>query len=126
MISLQIARSRRNRFAILDQLGGVAGEAVLGLAEELADEARARVIEQRDPDRPLPSALADSITVESDGYGALVRSDAPYAPYAPYVEFGTRRMAARPFLAPAAEYMRGVMGTSIANAIRKLLRGGFS
>ena len=120
MIDFQVVRSHRDRFAILDELGGVAGEAVLGLAEELAEDARARVIEQRDPARALPSALADGIVVESTAAGAVVRTAVPYAPY---VEFGTRRMAARPFLTPAAEYMRGVMGGSLADAIRRLLRG---
>ncbi len=121
MIDFQVVRFHRGRFAILDQLGGVAGEAVLGLAEELADEARTRVMEQRHPDRTLPSTLADSIIVESTENGAAVRATASYAPY---VEFGTRRMAARPFLAPAAEYMRGIEGNAIADALRRLLRGG--
>jgi len=121
MIDVEIVRSRRDRLGILDEFGGVAGEAVLGLAEELADEARTRVMEQRHPDRALSSVLADSIIVESAEYGAAVRATAPYAPY---VEFGTRRMAARPFLAPAAEYMRGIEGNAIADALRRLLRGG--
>lgn len=121
MIDIEIVRSRRNRLGILDELGGAAGEAMLGFAEELADEARVRVMEQRHPTRALPSALADSIVVETTESGAAVRATAPYAPY---VEFGTRRMAARPFLAPAAEYMRGVAGSAIADALRRLLRGG--
>lgn len=121
MIDVEIMRSRHSRFGILDELRNVAGEAVLGLAEELADEARTRVMEQRHLDRTLPSTLADSIIVESTENGAAVRATASYAPY---VEFGTRRMAARPFLAPAAEYMRGVAGSAIADALRRLLRGG--
>ncbi len=38
--------------------------------------------------------------------------------YAPYVEYGTRRMAARPYLGPAAEAVR----PSLEAAMKRLLR----
>jgi HK97 gp10 family phage protein len=41
--------------------------------------------------------------------------------YAPYVEFGTRYMAARPYLAPAAEAVRQRLPSGIAEAIRRAL-----
>lgn len=41
-----------------------------------------------------------STTVEADGLLAIV---APHTDYAAHVEFGTRRMAPRPYMIPAAE-----------------------
>jgi len=72
-------------------------------AEAIAANARARVLELRDADRRGPSDLADSIRVEADDEGARVVAEAPHAPY---VEFGTRRMAAEPFLSPVMEEER--------------------
>jgi HK97 gp10 family phage protein len=48
-------------------------------------------------------ALRASIRVERSGVGHAVRAGGGAVDYAAYVEFGTRRMAARPYLRPALE-----------------------
>lgn len=86
------------------------------LAGTIRAAAARRVLEQRDADRPLPSRLARSIeTVEEDG-AILV---AARAPHAMFVEFGTLRMAAEPFLAPAFDM-------SVEALRRELAQGGRS
>lgn len=45
-------------------------------------------------------ALRNSIGTDVSGLSATV---GPTVHYAPYLEFGTRRMAARPFMGPAAD-----------------------
>jgi HK97 gp10 family phage protein len=67
-------------------------------------EARAKVL------APVRTGnLRNSIQtdVESDGLTAHVGTGVEYAAY---VEFGTRRMAPRPYLAPAAEAVRAQIG----------------
>ncbi len=49
-------------------------------------------------------ALRNSITV--DLYGEMSAEIAPHMPYAIFVEFGTRKMRARPYMTPAAEEER--------------------
>jgi len=49
-------------------------------------------------------ALRNSITV--DLYGEMSAEIAPHMPYAGFVEFGTRKMRARPYMTPAAEEER--------------------
>jgi HK97 gp10 family phage protein len=67
-------------------------------------EARAKVLAP-----VLTGNLRNSIQtdVESDGLTAHVGTGVEYAAY---VEFGTRRMAPRPYLAPAAEAVRAQIG----------------
>lgn len=120
MISFLIARQGSDPSAASAQIVAGVSDALLGLAEEVAEDARTRVLDQRDPARPLPSALADSIQAVKDGMQAVVYTDAPYAIY---VELGTRRQPARPFLGPAAERLRGRMGERITASLRRLLAG---
>ena len=84
-------------------------------AEAIAANARARVLALKDTDGP--SRLADGIRVEETEEGAMVIAGAPYAPY---VEFGTRRQAAQPFLAPALEEER----QGIIERAGRILGGG--
>lgn len=72
--------------------------ALRGFAEEIAETARQRVLVQRDPERPGPSVLAACIDAVPHADGADVVATAPHAFF---VEFGTRRMAAEPFLGPS-------------------------
>lgn len=69
-------------------------------ADALAEAAAERVLAQRDPRRPLPSRLAESIAVIEEREHARVVVEAA-APYAVFVELGTARMAPEPFLQPA-------------------------
>ncbi|MFC7048905.1 hypothetical protein [Emcibacter nanhaiensis] len=75
---------------------------VRGLATEIAAGARCRVYRNRKSENPS-SPLAESIETvkQQNGYDVMASLS-----YAPYVEFGTSRMAAKPFLTPAAEEVK--------------------
>ncbi|WP_417319828.1 HK97-gp10 family putative phage morphogenesis protein [Emcibacter sp.] len=75
---------------------------VEGLAMEIAAGARHRVYRDRKSESPV-SPLADSIHVARESASYEVRTSMSYAPY---VEFGTSKMAARPFLTPATEEVK--------------------
>ncbi len=60
-------------------------------------------------------ALRASITAASDANGAVIASDSPVAVFQ---EFGTARMAPRPFLGPAAATHADDAARAIANAIQ--------
>lgn len=121
MITTAVERTEvRPAQDLVRRLTAGAAEAVAGAAADLADDARARVYDLRSPDRPLPSALADSIAHSALGLEAEVRASARHAAS---VEFGTLRMAARPFLGPAAEMMRGHLAVRLAAQLRRAIRG---
>lgn len=61
-------------------------------------------------------ALRNSITV--DFYGVMSAQIGPHMPYAPYVEFGTRKMPAKPYLFPAFEEERPKFEQGLADAIK--------
>lgn len=61
-------------------------------------------------------ALVNSIQMAMEGDLTAVVGTA--VEYAPYLEFGTRRMAPRPYLGPAAEAVR----PSFESAMKELLR----
>ena len=84
--------------AAADDLARRLSQALQQGADIVAEEARRNVARNRDPQRPLPSTLADRIAVVPEASGADVVAAAPHAPF---VEFGTRRMPAEPFLHPA-------------------------
>lgn len=118
MMSFHTTRRRTDLEDVASNMSQGVAEALLGLAEELAEEARARVLENRDPRRPLPSRLADSISVETADGEAVVRAAAPHAAF---VEFGTRHVPARPFLGPATARLRGDIAARLAGVVRQLL-----
>ncbi len=62
-------------------------------------------------------ALRNSITV--DFYGKMSAQIGPHMPYAPYVEYGTRKMAAQPYLFPAFEEERPKLEEGIKKAIEE-------
>ena len=62
-------------------------------------------------------ALRNSITV--DFYGEMSAQIGPHMPYAPYVEFGTRKMAAQPYLFPAFEEERPKFEEGLKKAIEE-------
>jgi HK97 gp10 family phage protein len=61
-------------------------------------------------------ALRNSITV--DFYGVMSAQIGPHLPYAPFVEFGTKKMAARPYLFPAFEEERPKFEKGLAKAVK--------
>ena len=75
---------------------------VQGLAAEIAVGARRRVYRTRKSESPT-SPLAESIQVAERAGGYDVMTSLSYAPH---VEFGTHRMAAKPFLTPSAEEVK--------------------
>ncbi len=86
-----------------DKLDEIAGklqlsldEVMLGAAYEI--EAQAKQIA---PYRT--GALKNSIATERVNENKIIARVGPHVEYAAYVEFGTSRMAAQPYLKPAAE-----------------------
>jgi len=74
---------------------------------------------QREAKKRCPvdtGALRNSITV--DFYGVMSAQIGPHMPYAPYVEYGTRKMAARPYLFPAFEQERPNFEKGLAEAVK--------
>jgi hypothetical protein len=63
-------------------------------AQRLAEIARDEILAQRDPQRSLPSALADSVVVN----GGSVRVTAPHAAFIEFTRW--------PYLRPAIEQLR--------------------
>lgn len=80
-------------------------------AARIVTRAAAHVLDQRDPARPLPSPLADSLGVV-EGEGALFVT--ARAPYAAFVELGTARAAAEPFLGPAFDAVTADLARDLA------------
>ena len=62
------------------------------------------------------------ISTGADGLSASVGVDEAAAPHARALEFGTSRVAARPFLAPALEASRDDIERRIREALRQALR----
>jgi HK97 gp10 family phage protein len=98
----------RRRQAALEALGEG--------GEQVAQEARRRVLDLRAANRPLPSKLARSIAAVPAGPdGEAVRVLAG-APYARFVEFGTRRRAARSFLGAALAELKPAVTALVRRA----------
>ncbi len=108
-------------------------EAVEESAEELRDELKdvlgregAGASAPGTPPQSDTGRLADSLFVEidADGLGARVGSDLDYAAH---LEFGTTKMAARPWLQPTFERMKPKIVRRLAKAakagLRKTARG---
>jgi len=64
-------------------------------------------------------ALMNSIQtkITDGGFGAEI---APHTDYAVYVEFGTRRMGARPYMTPAGEAVRPAFKAAMEQLLRSL------
>ena len=83
---------------------------VLRSAYEIEAEAKRRV--------PVDTgALRNSIQTWRSG--SLRASVAPHMEYAAFVEFGTRKQRARPYMVPAAEYVR----PKFVEAMRRIVGG---
>ena len=83
---------------------------VLRAAYEVEAEAKRRV--------PVDTgALRNSIQTWRSG--SLRASIAPHMDYAAFVEFGTRKQRAKPYMTPAAEYVR----PRFIEAMRRLIDG---
>ncbi len=101
-----------------DPVRACAGKLWVAVMEEL-DISESPSIQGRPPGRDT-GELAQSIGIalDEDGLGAAVGSELDYALF---LEFGTRRMAARPFLFPALERIKPVIEAKITRAARAAL-----
>lgn len=99
-------------------------DAVAGAKVRIALRAGALVVlnsaKERVPVRT--GTLRRSLAIE-DGPGPLEVSIGSDVEYAPYVEFGTSKMAARPYLRPALDENIGEVQTVIGEALWELLQG---
>ena len=95
------------------QMETAMAEIVVDCAERTAEEARSMA--------PVDSgALRMGIgAVQSERLGAAVVSAAPHGAM---VEYGTSRMAPRPYMLPAAEAARGVYFEAAHSAVREVLK----
>ena len=98
-IAIKIEFEDRRLQELSDQLQAKARQVVLIAAHNT--ERRAKELVPVDT-----GATKNSIEVHP-GPGDAEASVGPSTEYAPFLEFGTRRMAARPFMVPAAEAERG-------------------
>ena len=96
---------RRRLAALPGTARGTAAPALVALAEEVAGEVRTSFSTGAEPSSPgaapddASGRLAAAVSaVPSDAGGSVMVS----APEAAFLEYGTVRMAARPFLRPAA------------------------
>lgn len=122
MISIDVKRNR----PVSDISGRIAQAAARVMEDGAADivrEARTRVIASRESGGSSP--LARSIDVQ-EGRDALEWTVRASAPYARFVEFGTRRMAARPFLMPALRFVWPRITAGIVAGIGSIVRGDAS
>lgn len=69
-----------------------------------------------DPPAPDTGALRSSITYERAGLRAQVGTNLAYAKP---LEYGTPRIAPRPFLRPAVAAIRGRMASALADSLKK-------
>ena len=80
-----------------------------------------RVSAEGDPPASDSGFLANNISVkiDADGFGASVLSNADYSEF---LEFGTIKMAARPFMQPALEENKKKFNDNVQKAIKKGLK----
>lgn len=96
--------------ALRGRLREAAAREVMRAAHEVEAEAKRRV--------PVDTgALRNSI--QTWRVNDLRARIAPHMEYAAYVEFGTRKQRAKPYMVPAAEYIR----PKFVEAMRRLTRG---
>lgn len=98
-------------------------ETVAAEARRLLDGAGARPSQPGEPPADPSGVLADVITTgrAADGSAAVTAA----APYAAALEYGTTRMAARPFLRPAVANAEGTVRDILANALARAVAGAW-
>ena len=132
----ELAKNLQDTAKLIDQS---VREAVYATAQEARGHAIKAIQTQsvgQEYGNHVASAPGDAPNTDS---GTLVRSLAlnPNRPatsinvgtdteYAVHLEFGTRNMAARPFLTPAYEHARGLINAEIEKAIKRNLAGSLS
>lgn len=109
------------------ELNRVTNRGVREVAEDVADNAKRRAYAMREAlakgKDPHPGRLGDSIHLEGRGQNVQVVADAQDQdgqPYGWYVEGGTKKMAAQPFMRPAAEAARAGVELKMRGKLKKL------
>lgn len=104
---------------IIARLGDVDASARDGLSDGLAEAAESLRREARSAAPVRSGKLRDSIAVAGDalpGFAVTAR-----APYARFVEFGTRKVPARPFLMPALLRLRRALVQRVAETLSRAM-----
>lgn len=65
-----------------------------------------------------------SRSIRTDQTGPMKAETSANAPYAVPLEFGTSKMAARPFMGPAAQKTRPIAQKLVAAAVKRVAKGG--
>lgn len=121
-LEARLRRVSRDLERTLSQALLEAGEEVRAEARALLDEpGGGRPSAPGEPPRRDTGRLRDSVFVRpaARGPGAEVGCGLDYGAH---LEFGTRRMAARPWLAPALEAARPRVRARLARAVQEVLR----
>ena len=100
--------------AAVNRLSDIEG----ALTEGISDGAHAAAQSARELCPVRTGALRASIKAESSGTHAQISADCPYAGY---VEFGTYKMAARPFMVPGLYSAREKIVSAVEAAIGRSL-----
>lgn len=121
MIRTRVERTNGSR-RLRDAVRAAMADAVAAGADDIRDEARGQFGSPGAPKNDT-GHLRDSIfaRVVPGGLSAEVGTDVKYGAY---LEFGTRRMAARPWLHPAFEAAKHRVRTRLREALRSALRQG--
>ncbi|HYG66098.1 MAG TPA: HK97-gp10 family putative phage morphogenesis protein [Anaeromyxobacteraceae bacterium] len=101
-------------------LGRLSGRIAAAVAEETLAGAEAVAREAKALAPVDTGRLRASIEALREGRTSAVV--VARAPYAAFVEYGTRRMAAQPFMRPAAQRARAEVAARIGEAVRRETR----
>ena len=106
--------------ALLDKvvatLPDLLADVVAVAAHNVESRAKAIIVEKRIIDTGATLNSTQARRVEGDRFAWRV---GPTTEYAPFLEFGTTRMAARPFMVPAAEAEREPFNNAVKAVIEK-------
>jgi HK97 gp10 family phage protein len=122
-------RQRLSRLARAtdDACAQAAASSAAAMAEDIRrslspSAANARVSAPGEPPASHSGRLRRGVRADSDGAaGSVMVGPSTGAPYAAALEFGTRRMAARPFILPAVASFRARIAAIAAQALRAAL-----
>lgn len=104
----------------LDELGERAEEVKKTALEEGAEVVRAEIASNTKRSNINHQHMADNIIIKIDGENAVIGPGSEHY-YSHFVEFGTKKMSARPFMGPAFESKKEAAKERIAEVIRQEL-----
>jgi HK97 gp10 family phage protein len=114
---MSLITRKQNWPKLLNELNDSTSLGIQKTADEIEDEARKRVpVDTGD----LRASIRTQGPLNGDPLAYQVTAGNRFVGYAPFVEFGTRRMAAQPFLMPAFASVDKLK--NIINEINQLIR----